>query len=216
MLIYIVYSLWFLQCPTTHPCQCAVNQSKGCHMFASLQLRDSGMLIPRQVFVFCRGSAHVKLGYWHVWGYWAPYNGCKALQGTFEVVATRPIGNLWCFETLELRWILWEIFRLISMLPSDLCHVLLTSFYVHCCCPWQGVTCLVQDIADIYEKEENVEKAMEYYDKAAELYSGEGTDSTANQCKIKVAQFAAQLEQCASIPSLVPPLCFLLSVLLVE
>jgi hypothetical protein len=75
---------------------------------------------------------------------------------------------------------------------------------------------LVQDIADIYEKEENVEKAMEYYDKAAELYSGEGTDSTANQCKIKVAQFAAQLEQCASIPSLVPPLCFLLSVLLVE
>jgi tetratricopeptide (TPR) repeat protein len=59
-----------------------------------------------------------------------------------------------------------------------------------------------QDIADIYEKEENVEKAMEYYDKAAELYSGEGTDSTANQCKIKVAQFAAQLEQCGSIPFL--------------
>ncbi|KAH8949805.1 hypothetical protein BDL97_10G050400 [Sphagnum fallax] len=52
-----------------------------------------------------------------------------------------------------------------------------------------------KDIADIYEKEENVEKAMEYYDKAAELYSGEGTDSLANQCKIKVAQFAAQLEQ---------------------
>ncbi|KAH8947609.1 hypothetical protein BDL97_11G051800 [Sphagnum fallax] len=52
-----------------------------------------------------------------------------------------------------------------------------------------------KDIADIYEKEENVERAMEYYEKAAELYSGEGIDSTANQCKIKVAQFAAQLEQ---------------------
>ncbi|CAK9196712.1 unnamed protein product [Sphagnum jensenii] len=52
-----------------------------------------------------------------------------------------------------------------------------------------------KDIADIYEKEENAERAMEYYEKAAELYSGEGIDSTANQCKIKVAQFAAQLEQ---------------------
>ncbi len=67
-----------------------------------------------------------------------------------------------------------------------------------------------QDIADIYEKEENVEKAMEYYDKAAELYSGEGTDSTANQCKIKVAQFAAQLEQWASI--LLLSTSFLLSI----
>jgi alpha-soluble NSF attachment protein len=45
---------------------------------------------------------------------------------------------------------------------------------------------------------------MEYYEKAAELYSGEGIDSTANQCKIKVAQFAAQLEQYISVPSLVP------------
>jgi alpha-soluble NSF attachment protein len=52
-----------------------------------------------------------------------------------------------------------------------------------------------KDIADIYEKEENVQRAMEYYEKAAGLYSGEGIDSTANQCKIKVAQFAAQLEQ---------------------
>jgi hypothetical protein len=40
---------------------------------------------------------------------------------------------------------------------------------------------------------------MHYYDKAAQLYSGEGIDSTANQCKIKVAQFAAQLEQCVPV-----------------
>ncbi|KAH8940408.1 hypothetical protein BDL97_15G086500 [Sphagnum fallax] len=50
-------------------------------------------------------------------------------------------------------------------------------------------------IADIYEKEEDIEKAMDYYDRAAQLYFGEGIDSTANQCKIKVAQFAAELEQ---------------------
>ncbi|KAG0622752.1 hypothetical protein M758_3G120900 [Ceratodon purpureus] len=52
-----------------------------------------------------------------------------------------------------------------------------------------------KDIADIYEKEEDYPKAMEYYDKAADLYSGENVDSTSNQCKLKVAQYAAQLEQ---------------------
>ncbi len=56
-----------------------------------------------------------------------------------------------------------------------------------------------QGIADIYEKEEDIEKAMDYYDRAAQLYSGEGIDSTANQCKIKVAQFAAELEQCVPV-----------------
>lgn len=53
----------------------------------------------------------------------------------------------------------------------------------------------IQDIADIYEKEEDFVKAMEYYDKAAELYSGENVESTSNQCKLKVAQYAAQTEQ---------------------
>jgi len=36
---------------------------------------------------------------------------------------------------------------------------------------------------------------MENYDKAADLYSGENVDSTSNQCKLKVAQYAAQMEQ---------------------
>jgi alpha-soluble NSF attachment protein len=40
-----------------------------------------------------------------------------------------------------------------------------------------------------------MEKAMLYYDKAADLYSGEGVESTGNQCKLKVAQYAASLEQ---------------------
>jgi alpha-soluble NSF attachment protein len=52
-----------------------------------------------------------------------------------------------------------------------------------------------KEIADIYEKEEDMEKAMLYYDKAADLYSGEGVESTGNQCKLKVAQYAASLEQ---------------------
>lgn len=38
-------------------------------------------------------------------------------------------------------------------------------------------------------------KAMEYYDKAAELYQGEEINSNSVQCKLKVAQFAAELEQ---------------------
>lgn len=53
----------------------------------------------------------------------------------------------------------------------------------------------IQDIADIYEKEEDYGKAMEFYDKAADLYSGENVESTSNQCKLKVAQYAAQTEQ---------------------
>ncbi|XP_024360193.1 alpha-soluble NSF attachment protein 2 isoform X2 [Physcomitrium patens] len=52
-----------------------------------------------------------------------------------------------------------------------------------------------KDIADIYEKEEDFGKAMEYYDKAADLYSGENIESTSNQCKLKVAQYAAQTKQ---------------------
>lgn len=52
-----------------------------------------------------------------------------------------------------------------------------------------------KDIAEIYEKEENYLKAIEYYEKAADLYSGENVDSTSNQCKLKVAQYAAQMKQ---------------------
>lgn len=36
---------------------------------------------------------------------------------------------------------------------------------------------------------------MEYFDKAAELFSGEDVNSSGMQCKLKVAQFAAELEQ---------------------
>lgn len=52
-----------------------------------------------------------------------------------------------------------------------------------------------KDIAETYEKEEELTLAMEYFEKAAELYQGEEATSQGNQCRLKVAQFAAQLEQ---------------------
>eukprot|EP00249_Psilotum_nudum_P014635 c24930_g1_i1 orf=534-1400(+) len=53
----------------------------------------------------------------------------------------------------------------------------------------------LKDMAEVYEKEEDLEKSIEYYEKAAELYQGEEVTSTGNQCRLKVAQFAAQLGQ---------------------
>ncbi len=53
----------------------------------------------------------------------------------------------------------------------------------------------MQEIGEIFEKQENAERAMEYFDKAAELFSGEEVNSSGTQCKLKVAQFAAQLQQ---------------------
>lgn len=79
--------------------------------------------------------------------------------------------------------------------------------------PKQAVTCLEQaidaftdlgrlslaakhhkDIAEMLDAEGNVEKAMFHFEQAAELYEGEEQTSTANTCKLKVAQFAAQIE----------------------
>ncbi|KAI3748896.1 hypothetical protein L6452_12310 [Arctium lappa] len=52
-----------------------------------------------------------------------------------------------------------------------------------------------KEIAELYEQEENLKQAMVYYDKAADLYQGEEVNTSANQCNLKIAQFAAQLEQ---------------------
>jgi alpha-soluble NSF attachment protein len=52
-----------------------------------------------------------------------------------------------------------------------------------------------QEIAEIYEKEDKIAECMEFYENAAELYEGEEATSQGNQCKLKVAQFAAILEQ---------------------
>eukprot|EP01018_Ginkgo_biloba_P016980 Gb_01513 [translate_table: standard] len=52
-----------------------------------------------------------------------------------------------------------------------------------------------KEIGDIYETEENLELAMQYFERAGDLFQGEEVTSTANQCRLKVAQFASQLEQ---------------------
>uniref|UniRef100_A0A2P2M6Y8 Alpha-soluble nsf attachment protein n=1 Tax=Rhizophora mucronata TaxID=61149 RepID=A0A2P2M6Y8_RHIMU len=52
-----------------------------------------------------------------------------------------------------------------------------------------------KEIAELYESEANIEKAMEYFERAADFFQNEEVTTSANQCKQKVAQFAAQLEQ---------------------
>lgn len=53
----------------------------------------------------------------------------------------------------------------------------------------------VQEIAELYEQEQNLEQAISYYEKAADLFQSEDVTTTANQCKQKVAQFSAQIEK---------------------
>ncbi|XP_073396219.1 alpha-soluble NSF attachment protein 2 isoform X2 [Physcomitrium patens] len=52
-----------------------------------------------------------------------------------------------------------------------------------------------KEIGEICENQADVARAMEYFDKAAELFQGEEVNSSSMQCKLKVAQFAAELEQ---------------------
>ncbi|XP_034966027.1 beta-soluble NSF attachment protein isoform X2 [Zootoca vivipara] len=51
-------------------------------------------------------------------------------------------------------------------------------------------------IAEIYESElVDIEKAIAHYEQAADYYKGEESNSSANKCLLKVAGYAAQLEQ---------------------
>ncbi|KAJ9160411.1 hypothetical protein P3X46_025815 [Hevea brasiliensis] len=52
-----------------------------------------------------------------------------------------------------------------------------------------------KEIGELYESEANFEKAIDFYEKAADFFQGEEVTTSANQCKQKVAQFGAQLEQ---------------------
>jgi len=66
-------------------------------------------------------------------------------------------------------------------------------------CPSRKQLCYsifhVQEIAEIYENEQELEKAIIWFEKAADLFQSEEVTTSANQCRQKVAQFAAQLEQ---------------------
>nr|WJV41845.1 alpha-soluble NSF attachment protein [Phlomoides rotata] len=52
-----------------------------------------------------------------------------------------------------------------------------------------------KEIAELHEQEQNLEQAIVYYERAADLFQSEEVTTSANQCKQKIAQFAAQLEQ---------------------
>uniref|UniRef100_A0A0C9S2T4 TSA: Wollemia nobilis Ref_Wollemi_Transcript_18615_1367 transcribed RNA sequence n=1 Tax=Wollemia nobilis TaxID=56998 RepID=A0A0C9S2T4_9CONI len=52
-----------------------------------------------------------------------------------------------------------------------------------------------KEIGELNESDENFELAMEYFERAADLFQSEEQTSAANTCQLKVAQFAAQLEQ---------------------
>nr|XP_045607522.1 alpha-soluble NSF attachment protein-like [Procambarus clarkii] len=52
-----------------------------------------------------------------------------------------------------------------------------------------------QSIADIYETEvADIEKAIQHYEQASDYFRGEENNSSANKCLLKVAMFAAQME----------------------
>ena len=52
-----------------------------------------------------------------------------------------------------------------------------------------------QSIAEMYESDPNtLNKAIEHYEKAADYFKGEESVSSANKCMLKVAQYAAQME----------------------
>ncbi|KAG6402058.1 hypothetical protein SASPL_138929 [Salvia splendens] len=52
-----------------------------------------------------------------------------------------------------------------------------------------------KEIAELYEHDQNLELAIVYFEKAVDLFQSEEVSTSANQCKQKVAQYAAQLEQ---------------------
>lgn len=52
-----------------------------------------------------------------------------------------------------------------------------------------------QIIAEMYETDGiDLEKAVQHYEQAADYFRGEESNSSANKCLLKVAQYAAQLE----------------------
>ena len=53
----------------------------------------------------------------------------------------------------------------------------------------------LKDVGELYEKEEKLEASCEAYMQAADLYSGEEVSTTANNCKLKVAELSATLHR---------------------
>lgn len=55
-----------------------------------------------------------------------------------------------------------------------------------------------QDMGEIFEEQGDVEEAISFFSKAADLYGGEEVTSTSNNCKLKVAQLSATSEDYAT------------------
>ncbi|KAI3983268.1 hypothetical protein MKX01_013335, partial [Papaver californicum] len=51
------------------------------------------------------------------------------------------------------------------------------------------------EIDELYEVEQNFEKSNVYFERADDLFQSEEVNTSANQCKQKVAQFSAEMEQ---------------------
>ena len=49
----------------------------------------------------------------------------------------------------------------------------------------------VQELAELHEKGDNLEAAMKWFEKAADFYGSESAATSANQMRLKVAEFAA-------------------------
>jgi alpha-soluble NSF attachment protein len=47
----------------------------------------------------------------------------------------------------------------------------------------------------MYEQDQDLEKAMDFFDRAVDLFISEEGTTSANQCRQRVAQIAAQLEE---------------------
>ncbi|XP_028767574.1 alpha-soluble NSF attachment protein isoform X1 [Neltuma alba] len=52
-----------------------------------------------------------------------------------------------------------------------------------------------KEIGELYEVDQDIENASLYFDRAAEFFELADATTSANQCKLKVAQFSAQLQQ---------------------
>lgn len=52
-----------------------------------------------------------------------------------------------------------------------------------------------KEIGEWHEQEQNLEQAIIYFERAADYFEYQEATSLSNQCKLKVAEFSAQLEQ---------------------
>ena len=57
------------------------------------------------------------------------------------------------------------------------------------------LTALLETIAEIYETQKDYDKAMKHYELAADFFKGEGSNSSAKSCMVKVAELSAKFNR---------------------